>query len=93
MNYAKMIDHTLLKQQATRPQFVQLCQEAVEHDFKSVCVNPSWVSTCKSLLAGSDVLVCTVVGFPLGATSTASKVFETKQAINDGASEVDFILA
>ena len=87
-----MIDHTLLKPDATQDEITQLCQEARTHGFASVCVNPSYVKLCSDLLKGSDVLVCTVVGFPLGATSTESKVFETQKAIRDGATEVDMVV-
>jgi deoxyribose-phosphate aldolase len=87
-----MIDHTLLKPDATQDEIAQLCQEARTHGFASVCINPSYVKRCADLLKGSDVLVCTVVGFPLGATSTESKVFETQKAIRDGATEVDMVI-
>lgn len=89
---AHAIDHTLLKPDATPQQIEQLCAEAREHHFASVCVNPSYVPLCARLLHGSDVAVCTVIGFPLGATSTAAKVFEAEQAIRDGAREVDMVL-
>jgi deoxyribose-phosphate aldolase len=89
---AGMIDHTLLKPDATRDQIAQLCHEAREYGFASVCVNPTNVGLCAELLRNSDVLVCTVVGFPLGATSTEAKVFEAQQAIRDGAVEVDMVL-
>ena len=87
-----MIDHTLLKPDATQDQIAQLCYEARKWGFASVCVNPSHVKLCSDLLKDSDVLVCTVVGFPLGATSTESKVFETQKAIRDGATEVDMVI-
>ncbi len=90
---ARMIDHTLLKPEATPAQVQVLCEEARQYHFASVCVNPSFVPQCANLLAGSDVAVCTVIGFPLGATSTAAKVFETEQAIRDGAKEVDMVIA
>lgn len=92
MKYNKFIDHTLLKADATSAQVKTLCLEAIEHDFMSVCVNPGFVKEASYHLAGSDVLVCTVIGFPLGATSTASKVFETEQAIYDGANEIDMVI-
>lgn len=92
MNYSKYIDHTNLKQDATKDAIVKLCEEAKEHDFASVCVNPGWVPLCAKLLAGSDVKVCTVIGFPLGATTSASKAFETKDAVNNGAQEVDMVI-
>jgi deoxyribose-phosphate aldolase len=87
-----MIDHTLLKPDATHDQIAQLCYEARKYHFASVCVNPTNVALCSELLKGSDVLVCTVVGFPLGATPTEVKVFETQQAIRDGATEVDMVI-
>lgn len=89
---AHMIDHTILKPDATQDEIAQLCYEARKHKFASVCVNPTHVKLCAELLEGSDVLVCTVVGFPLGATSTETKVFETQQAIRDGATEVDMVI-
>ena len=89
---ARFIDHTLLKPDATPQQIEQMCAEAREHGFASVCVNPSYVPLCARLLQGSNVAVCTVIGFPLGATSTPAKVFEAEQAIRDGAREVDMVL-
>lgn len=91
-NVAAMIDHTLLKPEATRQQIESLCQEAKEYKFASVCVNPTWVSTAKELLKGSGVMVCTVIGFPLGATTSETKAFETKNAIENGAEEVDMVI-
>jgi deoxyribose-phosphate aldolase len=91
-NIAAMIDHTLLKPDATRQQIETLCQEAREHHFFSVCVNPTWVSTSKELLTGSGVKVCTVIGFPLGATTSETKAFEAKNAIEHGAEEVDMVI-
>jgi deoxyribose-phosphate aldolase len=91
-NIAAMIDHTLLKAEATRQQIETLCKEARENKFFSVCVNPTWVSTAKELLAGSGVKVCTVIGFPLGATTSETKVFETTNAIEHGAEEVDMVI-
>jgi deoxyribose-phosphate aldolase len=87
-----MIDHTILKPDASHDEIAQLCYEARKHDFISVCVNPSYVQLCSELLKGSNVLVCTVVGFPLGATSTDSKVFEAQKAIRDGAKEIDMVI-
>ncbi|MDH3296940.1 MAG: deoxyribose-phosphate aldolase, partial [Gemmatimonadota bacterium] len=87
-----MIDHTLLKPDATQAQVAQLCYEAKKCDFASVCVNPSHVKLCADLLKESEVRVCTVVGFPLGATSTETKAFEAQKAIRDGASEVDMVI-
>ena len=91
-NIAAMIDHTLLKPEATKPQIEALCHEAKEYKFASVCVNPTWVSTAKELLQGSGVMVCTVIGFPLGATTSETKAFETKNAIENGAEEVDMVI-
>jgi deoxyribose-phosphate aldolase len=92
MSINKYIDHTLLKPDATTEAFEKLCQEAREYDFKSVCVNPSRVPLVKKLLAGSDVLACTVIGFPLGATSAQAKAEETKIAFKDGADEFDMVI-
>ncbi len=91
-NIAKYIDHTLLKPDATQDQIAQLCYEARTHHFASVCVNPTNVPLCAQLLRGSDVKVCTVVGFPLGATPPSVKAFETQQAIRDGATEIDMVI-
>jgi len=87
-----MIDHTLLRADATQDEIAQLCYEARKHDFASVCVNPSNVKLCADLLKDVGVLVCTVVGFPLGATSPEAKVFETQKAVRDGATEVDMVI-
>lgn len=92
MNYNRMIDHTLLAPDATESQIKKICDEAKEHHFASVCVNPSWVSFCAKELKGTDSKVCTVIGFPLGATSTKSKEEELKQAIIDGAEELDMVI-
>jgi deoxyribose-phosphate aldolase len=92
MNLAKMIDHTLLKPDATQQEIAQLCFEARKHGFASVCVNPTWVSLCAQLLHGSPVKVCTVIGFPLGATSSETKSFETETAIRQGATEIDMVI-
>lgn len=89
---ARMIDHTLLKPEATRDQIAQLCRQAREYSFASVCVNPVNVGLCSQLLAGSDVLVCAVVGFPLGATFTDVKVLEARRAIHAGAAEADMVI-
>lgn len=91
-NLAKYIDHTLLKPEATKEQIKQLVREAKEYDFASVCVNPHWVSYSYDHLKETNVKVCTVIGFPLGANSTETKVFETKQAISNGATEVDMVI-
>jgi deoxyribose-phosphate aldolase len=90
---AACIDHTLLKPEADSGQISRLCSEAREYGFASVCINPRFVAQCARELAGSAVRVCTVIGFPLGANHTAVKVFETVQAIADGAQEVDMVLA
>lgn len=89
---AHLIDHTLLKPDATIQQIAQLCHEALLYNFASVCVNPSHVKQAAQLLKNSDVKVCTVIGFPLGATSTAAKTFETQQALSDGATEIDMVI-
>jgi deoxyribose-phosphate aldolase len=90
---AKLIDHTLLKAEATPAQIRKLCEEARQYHFASVCVNPTYVPLCAGLLGNSDVKVCTVIGFPLGATSTTTKQFEAQEACRHGASEVDMVLA
>lgn len=89
---AKTIDHTLLKAEATQTQVEQICHEAAEYRFASVCVNPTWVPLCYKLLRGTDVMVCTVIGFPLGATTTESKAFEARQAVDSGAAEIDMVI-
>ena len=88
----KYFDHTLLKPEATRPQIKKLCLEALEYDFYAVCVNSCYVADCADMLKDSDVKVAAVVGFPLGACTTASKVFETEEACKDGAKEIDMVL-
>lgn len=92
LEIAGKIDHTLLKAEATREEVSQLCFEARKYNFASVCVNPTQVKLCKSLLRGSGVKVCTVIGFPLGATTPEVKVFETRQTIEEGAEEVDMVI-
>lgn len=92
MNYVKMIDHTLLKQDASADQIEKLCREAVSCGFCSVCVNSSFVSLCARLLKDTDVKVCTVIGFPLGAMSTAAKAAEAALAVKDGAQELDMVI-
>src|SRR5882672_10662002 len=89
---ASMIDHTLLKPDATRRDIEALCREAAEYKFASVCVNPTWVALCASLLQASGVKVCSVVGFPLGATTPDTKHYETRRAIFDGAREIDMVI-
>lgn len=92
MKINKYIDHTLLKQDATIEQIETLCLEAKEYDFMSVCINPGFVTFAQSMLSGSDVKVCTVVGFPLGATTSATKIYETKEALANGADEIDMVI-
>lgn len=89
---ARMIDHTLLKPDATADQIAQLCYEARKYEFASVCVNPTHVKLCAELLRGSPVKVCTVVGFPLGASSPEVKGYETETALRDGATEIDMVI-
>ncbi len=89
---AKLIDHTLLKPEATQQQIEQLCAEAKKYGFATVCVNPCYVSLCARLLKDTRVKVCTVIGFPLGATTTAAKVLEAEHAIKDGAQELDMVI-
>jgi deoxyribose-phosphate aldolase len=89
---AGMIDHTLLKPEATKQEIEKLCREAAEYHFATVCVNPAWVALCASLLRGTGVGVCSVVGFPLGATTPDVKHYETRRVIFDGASEVDLVI-
>lgn len=92
MNPAKLIDHTLLKPNATQAQIEHLCDEARTYGFASVCVNPYWVKRAHQQLAGSGVKVCTVIGFPLGATPANVKAFEAQNAVKDGADELDMVL-
>ena len=89
---ASMIDHTLLRPDATRLDIEALCREATQYEFATVCVNATWVATCAQLLRGSRVNVCSVVGFPLGATTVDTKQFETRRAIFDGATEIDMVI-
>jgi deoxyribose-phosphate aldolase len=89
---AALIDHTILKADATREEVIKVCREARQYNFASVCVNPYWVPLVKAELAGSPVKVCTVVGFPLGATSTEAKVAETAAAVRAGAQEIDMVI-
>ncbi len=91
-NIASFIDHTILNPDAGSADVQRICAEAVKYSFKSVCVNPIWVSTVAAALNGSDVLTCSVIGFPFGATPTASKVFEATTVVNDGANEVDMVI-
>lgn len=92
MDYRTLIDHTILAPQATKEDVERLCKEAMEYGFHSVCVNSSFVYYCARLLKDSGVAVCTVIGFPLGAMSTAGKTAEAEQAIRDGASELDMVI-
>src|SRR5512142_1314348 len=92
LNLAGMIDHTLLKPDATPDQIAQLCFEARKYGFASVCINPAWVSLCAQLLKGSQVKVCSVIGFPLGASAPEVKAFETQNAIDHGATEIDMVI-
>lgn len=92
INLARMIDHTLLKPDATPDQIAQLCFEARKYNFASVCVNPAWVELCSQLLHGSPVKVCTVIGFPLGASAAEVKAFEANNAIDHGATEIDMVI-
>ncbi len=89
---AKKIDHTLLKPEAKPDEIKSLCEEAKRFNFAAVCVNPCYVSLCSELLKGTEVNVCTVIGFPLGATTTETKRFEAEQAIKNGAREVDMVI-
>ncbi len=89
---AKLIDHTLLKPEATRAEVVALCEEARTHRFASVCVNTTWVPLCKAMLTGTDVMVCAVVGFPLGAMAPTAKAYEARDAVRAGAREIDMVL-
>lgn len=92
MNLAKRIDHTVLKADATRADVERLCAEAREHGFATVCVNSCWTALAAELLEGTDIGVTVVVGFPLGAMSTVGKVAETRQAVADGATEIDMVV-
>lgn len=92
MHIASFIDHTVLKPETTKEQIAKLCAEAREHQFASVCINPAFVALAHSLLKDTDVKVCTVVGFPLGANTTALKAAETKHAILEGACEIDMVI-
>lgn len=92
MNYNKFIDHTALKADTTKAVITKLCDEAKEYHFASVCVNPTWVNYCAEYLKDTDVKVCTVIGFPLGANTPEVKAFEAKNAIEHGADEVDMVI-
>lgn len=92
MNYNKMIDHTVLKADTPLETVKRICDEAMEYGFASVCINPCHVAYCADYLKDSDVNVCTVIGFPLGANTSAVKAFETKDAISNGADEIDMVM-
>ena len=92
MGLNRYIDHTILKATASSSDVQKLCEEAIEHEFYSVCVNGCYVADAKQLLQGTDVKVAAVVGFPLGAMTTAAKVFEAKEAVENGASEIDMVI-
>ncbi|HFI0746013.1 TPA: deoxyribose-phosphate aldolase [Streptococcus suis] len=92
MKLNKYIDHTILKPESTEQQVAKIIEEAKEYDFASVCVNPTWVAYAAKRLAGTEVKVCTVIGFPLGANTPAVKAFETKDAIANGADEIDMVI-
>lgn len=92
MKLNKFIDHTILKPETTQEQVEKILSEAKEYDFASVCVNPTWVSLAAESLKDTDVKVCTVIGFPLGANTSAVKAFETKDAIANGADEIDMVI-
>ena len=92
MSFNQYIDHTILKAETKKEDVLRIIKEAKENHFCSVCINPTWVSLAAKELADSDVKVCTVIGFPLGANTTAVKAFETTDAINNGADEVDMVI-
>lgn len=92
ISLARMIDHTMLKPEATKQEITTLCEEAKKYNFASVCINPSNVPFCSQLLRGTQVKVCTVIGFPLGATTTAAKRAEAEEALNEGAQEIDMVI-
>lgn len=92
MNYNKLIDHTILKPDASIEDIKRICKEAKDYNFMSVCVNPAFIDLCKNKLKGSDVKVCTVIGFPLGATLPQAKALETREAVFEGADEIDMVI-
>ena len=92
MNYNKLIDHTILKPDASIEDIKRICKEAKEYNFMSVCVNPAFIDLCKNELKDSDVKVCTVIGFPLGATLPQAKALETREAVFEGADEIDMVI-
>ncbi|MGL5043232.1 MAG: deoxyribose-phosphate aldolase [Culicoidibacterales bacterium] len=92
MKYNKMIDHTALKPETTEADIKTLCQEAIAQNFASVCVNPTWVALAAKLVKGTEVQVCTVIGFPLGANTAATKAYEAADALKNGATEIDMVI-
>jgi deoxyribose-phosphate aldolase len=92
MELNRYIDHTILKPEAGKEQVIKICEEAKENHFASVCINPCWIETAAEILAGTDVKVCTAIGFPLGAMTRESKVFEAQDAVKKGAEEVDMVI-
>ena len=92
MELNRMIDHTILKADASKEAVMQIIEEAKKYHFYSVCINPAWVALAKEQLQGEPVAVCTVIGFPLGANTPETKAFETTDAINNGADEVDMVI-
>ena len=92
MKINALIDHTILKQDANQQDIIKLCDEAVKFGFAAVCINPIYVKLASNRLSGTNVKVCTVVGFPLGANTTETKAFETKQAVSNGADEIDMVI-
>lgn len=92
MKLSKYIDHTNLKVNAQKSDILRLCNEAIEYDFAAVCVHPYYVRCCKEILVDTKIKVCTVIGFPLGQNTTDTKIFETKEAINNGADEIDMVI-
>ena len=92
MTLNKYIDHTVLKADTTQEKVQQIIDEAIQYDFMSVCINPTWVAYAAQKLADTDVKVCTVIGFPLGANTSRVKAFETKDAIENGADEIDMVI-
>ena len=92
MNYNRLIDHTVLKPETQEESVIKLCKESLEFNFASVCVNPTFVELCAGLLNGSEVKVCTVIGFPLGANTKEVKGFEALDAVNKGAEEIDMVI-
>lgn len=92
MNYNKYFDHTMLAPQATSTDIDKLIKEAIKYDFKSICIAPSYIKYAKEQLAKTDVLICTVIGFPLGYNATSVKVYETKIALDHGADEIDMVI-